>query len=134
MCKEGRNTRKARIDKIVGENIRTERVARQMSREQLSEMLGITVSHMGLMERGERGTTLVTLEKLCDIFNMPKENFFVEPGGSSSSREVDNDKHKANQDAICILAKTLNEKEAEIVIFLMNSLLSMRYTSNTDDA
>jgi len=79
MEKMSSRQKKQHIDKIIGQNIRNERESRKMSREELAEMMELTVSHMGLIERGERGATAVTLSKLADVFNSPIDVFFTTP-------------------------------------------------------
>ncbi|MCL2217024.1 MAG: helix-turn-helix transcriptional regulator, partial [Defluviitaleaceae bacterium] len=70
---------KIRIDSVIGYNVRAEREMRKITREELAESMDLTVSHMGLIERGERGATAVTLEKLARVFEVPVDNFFAEP-------------------------------------------------------
>ena len=67
---------KDRIDAIIGNNIRLEREARWLTREELAEMIGITQSSLGLIERGERGATAVNLSKLSVVLDIPVDRLF----------------------------------------------------------
>ena len=67
---------KDRIDAIVGNNIRLEREARRFSRDELAEMMGLTSSSLGLIERGERGATAVNLSKLSVVLDIPVDRLF----------------------------------------------------------
>jgi len=68
---------KRSLDAIIGNNIRLERVARKLKIGELSSMLGISQSHLGLIERGHRGANSVNLMKLSKIFDMKIDEFFV---------------------------------------------------------
>ena len=56
---------------IIGENIKRERISRNMTIYELAELLGQTSGFVGLIERGQRGTTISNLLKLSDIFGVP---------------------------------------------------------------
>ena len=69
---------KERLRFVIGNNIRNVRVARDMSIDELSELLDLTSGFVGLIERGQRGATAYTLYKLSDIFNIPVDDIFAE--------------------------------------------------------
>jgi len=77
MAKTPVNLNKLNLDIIIGRNIRLLREAHHFTREELSETLGISPSHLGLIERGERGTTSVNMLKVSKLFNKPANYFFV---------------------------------------------------------
>lgn len=58
------------IYKILGENIKQERLKLNLTQEQLSEKLDISISYLGRIERGERNLPLDTLIKISNIFNV----------------------------------------------------------------
>jgi len=121
---------KDRLDRVIGHNIRTERELRKMSRDELAETLDLTVSHMGLIERGERGATAVTLEKLSHVFSIPIDNFFAAsdkpaPGGTN---EGDKSDLSGNRRKIATLLTRLNEKETEFVIHIIKGIISYQPT------
>ena len=68
-------TKKA-LRTIIGENIRQERMARNISLEELAAILGLTSGFVGLIERGQRGATPITLLKLSTAFGLPVDRFF----------------------------------------------------------
>jgi transcriptional regulator with XRE-family HTH domain len=67
---------KLELCKIVGKNIRKERLANNMTIDTLAELLGLTPSYVGLIERGGRGTTALNLLRLSKIFCLPIDAFF----------------------------------------------------------
>jgi transcriptional regulator with XRE-family HTH domain len=120
---------KDRLDRIIGGNIRFERETRRISREELAEILDLTVSHMGLIERGERGATAVNLEKLSGIFGVRIDSLFTERQPTYLElREMDevNDANEASRKKITSLLTRLEGKELESVIGTVKGLISMK--------
>lgn len=64
------------LNKIIGQNIMRERLIRNMSREELAEIIGLSVAHLGLIEIGKRGLVAHTFYKLWCTFDIPIEYFF----------------------------------------------------------
>ena len=121
---ELRSNDKMRLDETLGKNIRRIRTLKKMSREELATIIGLTVSHVGLIERGARGATAVTLEKLSHIFGIPIDTLF-------QPLESTNINPKAGQ--ISDLMKqvkaqiaTLTEDECMIVSHTIQGILKLR--------
>jgi transcriptional regulator with XRE-family HTH domain len=127
---------KDRLDRTIGKNIRSEREMRKMSREELAETLDLTVSHMGLIERGERGATAVTLEKLAHVFTISVDNLFAEPDKASLSlreeRSTTSSVLSGNRKKIQSLITRLNEQETDFVIHIIKGLINHHPTRNMD--
>lgn len=66
----------SKISIIVGERIRTLRHQRGLSQEKLALKADITPSYMGQVERGERGATIDTLEKIAASLDITLEELF----------------------------------------------------------
>jgi len=114
---------KDHLDKTIGKNIRLARYARDMTRDELAQMMGLTVSHMGLMERGERGATAVSLSKLSRIFDMPVDKFFVELNKEDALvREGQEPDAQANRMKIKSFITTLSARDLKLVISLIKGL------------
>jgi len=71
---------KEELRAIIGANIRRERKLRGISIDELGSMLELSPSFVGLIERGYRGATSVTLLKLSDMFEIPIDAFFYHQG------------------------------------------------------
>lgn len=54
----------------IGETIRELRTARKMSREELSKMVGISVSHLEKIEIGQRNPGMGTYQKLMGVMRI----------------------------------------------------------------
>jgi transcriptional regulator with XRE-family HTH domain len=119
---------------LMGENIRRERVARQMSIDELAEVLEVTPGFIGLMERGQRGATAYTMHKLSQAFDMPMDVMFAQSDGTSlSMRENDDDEFKVMRKKINALTSGLTVRELNFVIKMINNIMKMN-RADADDS
>ncbi len=58
-------------NKLIGSNIRFERQKRDLTIEELSEILNIAPGFLGLIERGQRGTSIKNLCKIAEFLVFP---------------------------------------------------------------
>ena len=63
-------TRKKILDREAGMRVRELREAKNITRSALAERMEISISHLALIERGERGLTAVRCEMLKEILNV----------------------------------------------------------------
>jgi len=131
---------KMRLDKTIGENIRREREVRRITREELAEIIDLTVSHLGLIERGERGATSVTIEKIVKAFNVTIDHLFSTPSKAISARErrvADKNKDKSNSNIqrqkVEALISHLSEAELEVLTYTIKGIVGMRKTASADN-
>ena len=75
---------KQQIDLIVGRNIKEAREGLNMSRMELSEILNLSISHLGLIERGERGAKAKLIYDLMRALEVPADYFFKRPKNPKS--------------------------------------------------
>lgn len=61
----------------LGRHIREARKARSMTQEMLAERLGMTIGHLGKIERGERMINLERLAEISVLLQTPIELFIV---------------------------------------------------------
>ncbi len=54
-----------RLTEIVAENIRTQRLHKKLSQQELAAKAGVSVSYISMLERGERTPPLSTLDALA---------------------------------------------------------------------
>jgi len=117
---------KTRLDKIIGTNIRNERIIRNMTRDELAEVIDLTVSHLGLIERGERGATPVTLEKIVRAFGITVDKLFKEPSSKISAREQRDKQTDTFFKKVSALITHLSELELELVSHTIRGVLATR--------
>jgi transcriptional regulator with XRE-family HTH domain len=60
----------AKIYRIVGETIRTERKNAGLSQEKLAEKADLNRNYIGEIERAEKSITLETLEKIAKVLKL----------------------------------------------------------------
>jgi transcriptional regulator with XRE-family HTH domain len=111
MLRENYDLSKDRLKKIIGKNIRAIRESRGFTTEMLSEILGISSSFLGLIERGQRGTTAHNLYKISEAFSMSIDDIV-------SINEYD---HCINDD------NPIKEKREQINSYLYNFNLDELY-------
>lgn len=121
-----RKEAKNRTDEIIGKNIRLEREARNITRGEMAKILGITPSHVGLIERGERGTTSVSLSILSNAFGMTIDELFDSKREEGSTVREDNDMTvQAYRRKISTMVSNLDEAELEFTINVIKGVQSM---------
>jgi len=119
---------KLRLDKIIGVNIRRERTLRGVSREELAAMLDLTISHLGLIERGERGATSVVIEKLTEAFKISIDSLFKEHTRTSSrrNREANVEPPDTLKSRVMTLTSQLSDAELVVLEHTITGIFSMR--------
>lgn len=76
-----RNTSKAKLDALIGHNIREIRERIGLSREELARSVGITSVYVGLIERGQRGTELLNLFRIAESLGISFSELFMNTNG-----------------------------------------------------
>ncbi|MCL2421702.1 MAG: helix-turn-helix domain-containing protein [Defluviitaleaceae bacterium] len=113
---------KERLRVIIGENIRNERISRNISIDELAEMIGLTPGFVGLIERGQRGTTSNTLLKLSDVFSISIDSLFYLKEGLSLG-EVDKDDVRRKK--ISSLISDFSDNELDFLISVIKGVRAM---------
>ena len=114
---------KERLKHVIGNNIRIARTGRDMSIDELSELLELTSGFVGLIERGQRGATAHTLCKLADIFNAPVDDFFAENVKMAEGAEL---AVTAKRDKVVSLLYSLSEPELNFLVESIKNLRTLR--------
>lgn len=103
------------IDYIsLGKKIRQERVNKNLTLEQLAEILGLSASYMGLIERGQRGISIETLYKLANIFNVSTDYLLFSDKYDKEDKE--RLMHNFLQKQILNLTDQYSKKDLEFII------------------
>jgi len=122
MDREKVKKEKDQLDKIVGRNIRYEREVRKISRDDLASIIGLTTSHLGLIERGERGATLVTLSELEKALGVSVNKFLAEKD-SYKKEPVSVETYRKK--AVTLISQ-LDETELKMLIHSVKAVLELR--------
>ena len=57
--------------KLLGLAIRNVRKARRVTQQQLAKAVGVTTTHVSLLENGQRGASMETLNKIAATLDIP---------------------------------------------------------------
>jgi len=123
---------KIRLDKTIGSNIRRERENRKITRDEFAEILDLTNNSLGLIERGERGATSVTLEKVIKALNVSLDSLFTERSKAISVRE--RRESGVYRKKVAALISHLTETELKVLIETIKGIMSLRKADNSDSA
>lgn len=64
--------------KKFGANVRYYRKKNNLTQEKLAELLDFSVNYVGMIERGERNSSLLTVYHIADTLNIPPKSLFEE--------------------------------------------------------
>jgi len=136
MYNENDYTSKEAIKNIVGENVRRERMLRNLSMEELANMTGRTIGFIGLIERGKRGVTAELLAKFAEVFNISADKLLQPRDCEAVEEAVPRDSEISNNTSgITISRATINsllydanEKELSFIISVIRSMKKMHDT------
>jgi len=101
---------KKNINLEIGERIRQARLAVGLSREKLSEIIGISALFLGYIECGQRGMSISTLQKLCKTLNVSADYILL--------GKVLNEDKRAQ---LCDLIDDIDEKYLPLAIEHLNN-------------
>ena len=77
--------------KAMGERLKLARKNKLMTQEELSELVGISLNFYGMIERGEKGVSVKTLARICNILNESMD--YVVSGQIAESKSIPIVKH-----------------------------------------
>ena len=122
MRKKRTKDAKNRLDKVIGANIMVQRQLRKIRREDFARLLDLAPSHLGLIERGERGATPVTLERIVRAFGITIDSLFDEHGRN----EEKDDNQGVYYKKVSALITDLTDPELKILSHTIAGILEVR--------
>lgn len=101
--------------KIIGTNIRFKRKEYNLTIEDLSEILDIAPGFLGLIERGQRGTSIVNLAKISDFFGVTLDDLIKKDLSYLNNGEIVKTISKKQKiiNKICLILGTLKLAQLE---------------------
>ena len=103
---------------IIGQRIKTMRLSRRMTQEDLARAIDQSQSSITMYETGRREPDFETLEALADVFNVPIASFI--DGGIASPETT-----KPAEDELRILIPGLSKLPPERIERAKNAFLAM---------
>lgn len=98
----------------IGERVRLTRTSRGLSRDELSELLGISTLFLGYIECGQRGMSLDTLQNLCKVLNVSAD--FILLG------------HKHTDSANDKILNAINELDSQYIPLAIEQINNLKKT------
>ena len=100
---------KNQILKQVGQNIKQARVAKNITQQQLAELLNTSVNFISLIERGQSGLNIVTIINICNALQIePNALFNKLINIKSSNNQIVNSLSLLNQNELTIIQTLIN--------------------------
>lgn len=91
-------------NKIIGSNIRFERQKRDLTIDELSEILNIAPGFLGLIERGQRGTSIKNLCKIAKFFSITLDTLITCPLGDTDAVQEETELEQKRRTALTYLS------------------------------
>ena len=128
-------TRPSMVDKveIFGRNVLKARKARKLTAKELAGFLDISSAYVGLIERGERITSLELFFRICEFFGETVENM-TSPNDAdapqkakkvnrSNTRKLEAEKLlDLRRKTACSMINTFSVKELDLIIDILKNL------------
>lgn len=114
-------------NKIIGSNIRFERQKRDLTIDELSEILDIAPGFLGLIERGQRGTSVKNLCRIANFFSITLDNLIT---CTLSESSVVKEESPIDQKRATALTYLNSMSENEIDFFISNMKGFKKYISS----
>lgn len=111
------STNKNKIQQIVGNNIKTIRLSRGMTQEQMAEKLNRSVNFVSLIELGKSGMSIETIIAICNILDISSESLFK---GLIDYKLKEKDKYITEN------ISALNDRDKKIITDLMQYIMDGR--------
>ena len=113
---------------VLGKNLREERKSRKFTMEELVNMLTISESYLGLLERGKRTPSIECLFELCRTFSVTPNDLLLSRE-KNKKQLLMSDSAKASKSenfnaAMCLL-RSFSETELEYVVSVMTAMQKM---------
>lgn len=101
--------------KIIGTNVRFKRQEYNLTIEDLSEIVDIAPGFLGLIERGQRGTSIVNLIKISDFFGVTLDDLIKKDLSQLNNDEIVKTISKKQEmiNKICLILGTLKLAQLE---------------------
>lgn len=117
------------ICKFIGTVIRTNRNNMDLTIEELSEIADIALGFLGLIERGQRGTSLKNLFKLANLFQISMDEL-------TGFRNIENEKNltenQINSLKSSLFLQALNENDINYFIHNIKDYIKTKKLNNFD--
>ena len=123
---------KEQIRKTIGKNIRRERLSRNISVDEFSDMMGLTPGFIGLIERGQRGTTSSCMYRISKVLCVSIDVLF-EDRECDENELLEFNKENAFREKIASIIFDFSQEELAYAANMLLSLRNLRGLRAIDD-
>lgn len=102
------------MNRIVGNNLKTLRKAKNMSQEEVADHLNISQSAYARMERGESTSWAIHFNKICQIFEITPEELVKKELGESVYESLINAERQTEIAMLSVYRKIIRQYELQI--------------------
>lgn len=105
------------LEQRIGDKLAELRMDREMTREKLAALVGVTPRHIAAIERGEKKPSLNTLERIMRMLGAPTE-WLIYPELTDKSSTLDE---------ITRMAATFTDEQQRLLIGFIHLLREQKY-------
>ncbi len=102
------------MNRIVGNNLKILRKAKNMSQEQVADHLNISQSAYARMERGESTSWAIHFNKICQVFEISAEELVKKELGIATYENLMNTERQTEIAMLSVYRKIIKKYELEI--------------------
>lgn len=113
-------------NKIIGSNIRFERQKRDLTIEELSEILNIAPGFLGLIERGQRGTSIKNLCKIANFFSITLDELITKSLADANNANVEEDADSPQKIKHTTAVSLIHNLEVDELDFIITTIKSLK--------
>lgn len=111
---------------IIGSNIRYERRKRGLTIDDFAKIIGIAPGFLGLIERGQRGTSIKNMVAIAKFFGITMDDLFTRDlSATNKVAEVDNSKTAKARRALESLTGSLTDDEIVFITTVIKAMNKM---------
>ncbi|MDO4300800.1 MAG: helix-turn-helix transcriptional regulator [Clostridia bacterium] len=102
--------------KIIGSNIRYERKLRGLTIDDFAKVIGMAPGFVGLIERGQRGTSITNMVKIAEFFDITLDELITKDlslGKASTPKSVN--RVEKDRRALISMINTMAEDKVQIL-------------------
>ncbi|MBR3869433.1 MAG: helix-turn-helix transcriptional regulator [Clostridia bacterium] len=99
---------------FIGKRLKEERNRLHYTQDEVSEMIGVTPAYVGHIERGERGFSIETLIKLCNVYKVTIDYLFEDV--------IQQDKNSISEQ-ISLLLRDKDENQQKAILDIMKAVI-----------
>ncbi len=116
--------------KNIGSKIRFERKSRGLTIDDFAKIIGMAPGFLGLIERGQRGTSIANMVKIAQFFNITLDELIITTGHSDGTLSSPPASNKIDKDRKALISMITTMSDDKIQILTANAKALNKYLPN----